>query len=107
MAESGVETAKNMLRKAVQDGTNICLALLAWWNEQYLQDSMQTSPAQRSMNRRTQRMKPLSPRPFDLKITKKEDKRCREKKQEIMKKNEPKHHSSLPQRRKTGFGCSQ
>ena len=88
MAESGVKTAKNMLRKAAQDGTDIWLALLAFRNTPSA--GFQTSPVQRLMNRRTQGMLPLITRLLQPEITRKEDIECREKRQKNMEKHGPK-----------------
>ena len=58
MAEKAVQIAKNLLRKATKDGTDLQLALLDYRNTP--RDFVLGSPVQRSMGRRTRTRMPTT-----------------------------------------------
>ena len=59
-AENAVKTAKSLMTKALESGSDPCLALLDWRNTP--SEGLDSSPAQRLFGRRTKTLLPMSSR---------------------------------------------
>ena len=94
LIESSVKTAKTLIRKALDEGIDVWMALLAQRNTP--SEGFTTSPVQRLMSRRTRDLMPLTEQLLRPSVTLDADKESRAKRQEKMSKDTRRQRSLPP-----------